>query len=128
MARILQQVERRPDDRPLHRDVVWLAAGVAEREIREDKPGHAAVLDDVASGTHDYGRDAVGLDVAGDEAHGLVAARSDRHQHNGVHTVLATPFEESRSVILHMGTVVAGGERADAAFCMELGQAVDREI
>jgi hypothetical protein len=40
--------------------------------------GHAAMLDDIESGSHHHGWEAVGFEVSGDQTHGLVTDGSKR--------------------------------------------------
>jgi hypothetical protein len=48
VARRLQELERNPKDRSLHRPIIRLAARVAEREVSEQEAGDAALLDDIS--------------------------------------------------------------------------------
>src|SRR5229473_3037549 len=48
MAGAFEEVERDLHDRSLHRGVVRLAAGIAERKVGEHETRHAALLHDVA--------------------------------------------------------------------------------
>ena len=77
-----------------------LAAGVAEWEVTEHEPRHATLLDDVAGGADDDGRDAVRFEVPGYQTHGLVADRSDTDQDRGVDLCLTHPLEDHGRVAL----------------------------
>src|SRR5258708_6173139 len=69
-GRRLEHAKRELERLRLRLRVERLARGVAERKIAEEKPRHAAVLDDVLRRAHDHGRDAVRFEVAGDQTHG----------------------------------------------------------
>ena len=50
-----------------------MTAWVPQREIREDKARHTAVLHDIEGGADDDGRNTVGFQMSGYQTHGLVA-------------------------------------------------------
>jgi len=87
----LQEIERRFDDESLHHTVIGPTAGIAERKIGEDEPGHRALLDDVARAADDHRRRAGPFKLAGDQTHGLVADRSQWNEENGIQLVLLSP-------------------------------------
>jgi len=66
---------------------VGTAAGAAERIVEEDAAGWTYRLGDVTGAAEGHGGNPVGLEVSGDQTHGLVADGSDRHEEGGVHLV-----------------------------------------
>lgn len=70
-----------------------LPAGVPEREIAEEESGDGGVLDNVARAAHHHRGDAVCLEVACGQTHGLVTNRSGRNQDRCIYAVLAAHVE-----------------------------------
>src|SRR6185295_14221229 len=62
-----EQIEAKAYDVALHEGIERRAARIAEREVAEDEARHAAVLDDVARAAEHDRRNAVGLEVPGDQ-------------------------------------------------------------
>ena len=89
-----------------------LAGAVAERKIAEQEARHGGVLDDVLGAAHDHGGNAVRLQVARDQAAGLMAHWAVRHQDDGVRTVLPAAAQDLRRVGLDRDAVAAVGRRA----------------
>mgnify|MGYP003347131234 CR=1 FL=1 len=93
-----------------------MAAGVAEREIGEQEPRHAAVLDDIARRADDHRRDAVRFQVAGDQTHGLVADRSQRGEDRGLGFVFLQAAQDLGGVLFdRLAMAVVGGGAVEAA-------------
>ena len=70
------------------------AAGVSEREVREEEAGDAAVLGDVA-GAADYdGGDAAGFEVTSGQSDGLMADRSDGDEESDVDAVILKVLQQ----------------------------------
>ena len=131
----LQHMEREVERRGLRGRIVRLAGGVAEREVAEQEARHAGMFHDVLGAAHDHGRDAGGLEMARDEADGLVADRAVRHQHRGIDLVRAHEGEDVRRVLLQRAALAARGRcavearrhAADAAFGSGALQLRERE-
>ena len=64
-----------------------LPAELPSGKSREQKPRHRGVFDDVLGAAHHDGGNAIGLQMPGDQADGLVADRTVRHQHGGIDVV-----------------------------------------
>lgn len=77
------------EDLALLGDVPGLAARGTEGEVDEHEAGNAAVLDDVARGADDHRRDAILLEIAGDQTHGLMADGSSRDEDDRIEAILA---------------------------------------
>ena len=134
MARSLKEIERDTNDCSLHHRIIRLTARVAEREVREHEAGNAALLDDIPRRADYDGRNAVRLKVASDQAHGLVADRSERHEKRNIHGVRATKVEDCGSILFDGPTlakvrrraVEAGRQIANATASRELRNSSDR--
>jgi hypothetical protein len=100
VARGFKKVERDANDRALHHWIIRLATGIAERKVREHETRHAALLDYVARGADDDRRNSVGLEVPGNQTHGLMTDRSERHQQRNVDIVSATKIQNRRRIFL----------------------------
>ena len=88
------------------------AGTIAQREVAEHEAGHAAMLHDVLGAPHHDRRDAVRLQVARDQADGLVAHRAVGHQQRRVGAVFLAAAQDFRRVGLHRHPVAAIGGRA----------------
>ena len=127
-GRTLKQVDAGFDDRPLHGGIVRPAAGIAEREIREQESRCPATLDDIDGGTQDHGRNAGGFEMAGDQTHGLVTDGSQGYEKNRIHSVFPASPQNLRCVhlvraaltVLRRHAVEARREFADSAGCDQL--------
>ena len=97
--------------------IMGLACRVAERKIAEQKPRHRGVLDDVFGAAHHHGGNAVGLEVSSDQAYGLVANRTVRHQHRHIHLVSLAAREDFGRIGLDGDAMAAVGRRAKEARC-----------
>jgi len=86
---------------------------IAQRKIREQKPRHRRMLDDVLGATHHDRGNAVGLQMPRDQADGLVAYRAVRHQHRGIHSILAAAREDFRRIGLDGDAMGAVGRCAE---------------
>ncbi len=93
----LQQPQRQFERQRLRGDVVRLAGGIAEREIREQEARHGGVLDDVLGAAHHHGRNAVGFEMPRHQRRGLVADRAVRHEHGDVDLVGEAARREFRA-------------------------------
>ena len=71
------------------------------------------MLDDVLGATHHDCRNAVRLEVTGDQADGLVADRAVRHQHRNVYPVGLAARQDFRRVGLDGHAMAAVGRRAE---------------
>ena len=94
-----------------------MATRVPQREVREDKARHAAVLDDVEGGSDDDGRDTVGFEVSGDQTHGLVADRSKRGQDGGVDAILLQSPQDLRRIPFRRLLLAVIGWRGVEVWC-----------
>ena len=101
ITRGLKQVERHPDDGPLHSRVVGLAARIAERKIGKDKARHAALLNDIARRAEDDRGNTLRLKMSGDQTHGLVTHRSQGDQQGNIDRVLTTEVEHGRGILVN---------------------------
>ena len=111
-----QNIDRLPDDRALHVDVVWFSARIAERHVGVDEPWYTAMLRDIECRAQDDGRHAFGFEVTGDQTHGLVANRSQRYQQRDVDGILAAASQELRCVALEGLRLAVGCRGAVEAF------------
>ncbi len=80
--------------------LLQFAQWVAEWVVNKDKAGDADCFDDVLGAADNYGGNAVGFEVAGDQTHGLMADRSNRHEQHYVHVVFTGPSQNRLSVCL----------------------------
>ena len=101
IARGLKQVERHPDDSPLHGLVARLAARIAEGKVGKDKTRHAALLDNIARRAEDDCGNALRLQMSGDQTHGLVTDRSQGDQQGNIDPILTTEVEDGRSILVN---------------------------
>ena len=92
-----------------------LAGGIAKRKIGEQKPRHRGMLDDVFGAAHHDRGNAVGLQMPGDQADGLMAYRAVRYQHRGVDLVGLAARENFRRVGFDGDAVAAVGRCAEKA-------------
>jgi hypothetical protein len=58
------------------------------------------LLDDVLRRTNDHRRNPIKLKVAGDQTHGLVADRSERHQQRNIYTVSSAEVEHCGGILI----------------------------
>src|SRR2546429_281084 len=72
---------------PLVGRVERSAAGAAERVVEDDAAGRTDRFGDVPGAAEGHGGDPVGLQMTGDQTHGLVGDGSDGHEEGGVHLV-----------------------------------------
>jgi hypothetical protein len=79
-----QQVQGLLENVTLLLDVPRLATWATERKIDKQKPRNAAVFDNVLCRSDYDRRNAILFKIATDQAHGLMAYRSDRHHDHGV--------------------------------------------
>ena len=136
-GRTLDQVDAGCDDRPLHGGIVRRAAGIAEREVREQESGRPAALDDIDGGTQDHGRNAGGFEMAGrpdtrsDDRRGqrgtrrTASAPSSRHRESYLRCIYLV---RAALAVLRRHAVEARCEFADSAGCHQLRQAVDGKV
>ena len=75
-------------DLALHFNIERRTTRTPEGKIDKQKTRYAAVLNDVPRRTDDYGRNAIGLQVSGNQTHGLVADGSVWYQKSYVYIVL----------------------------------------
>ncbi len=101
IARGLKQVERHPDDSPLHVRVIGLAARITKREVGKDKARHAALFDNIARRAEDDRWDTVRFKMPGDQTHGLVTHRSQGDQQGNIDPILTTEVEHGRGILLN---------------------------
>ena len=101
VARSLKQIERNTNDCSLHPRIIRLTARVAEGEVREYETRNAALLYDILRGADYNRRNAVGLKVASDQTHGLVADGSERYEKRNIDRVGATEVEDCRGILLY---------------------------
>ena len=129
--RRLQHAQRELERGGLRGRVVRPAGGIAEREVGEQQPRHADVLDDVLGAAHHDGGDAGCLQRARGEADALMADRAV-----GDRIAASTPSALQRATISGQSTssvtrwlrlvgsaVEARRERADAARAPRRGAA-----
>ena len=76
------------DDRCLHIGIPRVTAGIAQRKIDKKKPCDTAVLHNIERRANDYSRDAVRLEMPGDQTHGLVTDWSERGEQGRIGLVL----------------------------------------
>jgi hypothetical protein len=107
--------------------IMGLACRVAERKIAEQKPRHRGVLDDVFGAAHHHGGNAVGLEVSSDQAYGLVANRTVRHQHRHIHLVSLAAREDFGRIGLDGDAMAAVGRRAEETRCYFSDSTLARE-
>jgi hypothetical protein len=74
---------------------VWPAGTVSQREVAEQEPWDAAGFDDVFRAAHDDGGDAVGLEMARDQAQALVADGAVGHEEGCVDVVSLAAGKDS---------------------------------
>ena len=108
----LQDVERVPDDAALHLRIPGFAAGIPEREVAEQEPRNAALLDDVARRAHHHGRDAVLFQVPRDQTHGLVTHRSEWNEKRHIDTIFAAAPQNLGRVVLERAALAVIGRHA----------------
>src|SRR5258708_36403695 len=99
--------------------MVRSAGRISERKIAEQESWHRSVLDEVlGTARHDRGN-AVGLQVASDQADGLVAYRAIRHQHRGIYLVGSAACDDVGGINLEgdaMAAICRGAEEARRDF------------
>jgi len=93
----------------LHLCVIWLTAGVAEREIGEQKTGHAAMFNDILRGPENNRWHSMSFKVPGDQTHGLMADGSQRDEKRNVGIVLTTTLKDFRSIRFHRSAMTVFG-------------------
>ena len=101
IARGLKQVERHPNDSPLHVLVVGLAAWITEGKVGKDKTRYAALLNNIARRAQDDCGNALRLKMSGDQTHGLVTHRSQGDQQGNIDPILTTEVEHGRGILVH---------------------------
>jgi hypothetical protein len=89
-----EEAQAGQDHGPLIGRIEWASAGATERVVEEDAAGREHRGGDVAGAGEGHGGDPVGLEVPGDQTHGLMADRSDGHEERGVHLVFAQLGED----------------------------------
>ena len=65
-------------DLALHVRLPRKTAGIAKRKVREIKPWHTAMFDDVQRRSDDHSRNVVRLEMTAHQADGLMANRTKR--------------------------------------------------
>ena len=80
-SRVLEQLHTEFENSMLMVGVKTTTARIAEREVKEDKPGYSTVLNNVLGGSEHDGRNAVRFEVTCNQTHGLVTDRSNRRHH-----------------------------------------------
>ena len=70
------------------------------------------MLDDVLGAAHHDSGNAIGLQMPGDQADGLVADRAVRDQHGGIHSIVPAARKDFRRVGLDGDPMAAVGRRA----------------
>jgi len=76
--------------------LVWLAGRVSQRIVQKRGAGRVDGPRNIERTAHAQRGNAGGLDLAGDQSHGLMADRSDRHQEEGIDTVRQETLGEPR--------------------------------
>ena len=125
VLRGFEHAERDVENGALLLYIKGVTAGIAQREVGEDEPGHAHVFHNVLRAPDDDGRNAVCFQVPGDQTHGLVADGSDTGYDRDINTVLPAHGQDLGRVALNRlalaagggGTVEARGDAANAAGC-----------
>src|SRR3954453_3706557 len=113
----IEQAERQFERLSLRYCVMWLAGGIAEWEVAEQKAWRRGVLDDVLGASHHDGRDAVGLEMARHEGRGLVADRAVRHDHRNIDLVGNAACQNFGGVNVDGNAMATVGGRAEEARC-----------
>jgi hypothetical protein len=101
LARGLKEIEGDTNNCSLHQRIIRLAAGVAQREVREHEAGYAALLDDIPRRADHHCRDPVCLKVSSDQTHGLMADRSERYEKRNIDGVGATEVEDRWGILVN---------------------------
>ena len=97
--------------------------------------GHTAVFDDIDGRTDYHSGYATGFQETGDQTHGLVTNRSQRHQYGDIDLILVAAFEYFGCVIFQRITLAvlgwhcieAMGNIADAPFVYQYGELLKRQ-
>ena len=101
IARGLKQVERHPDNSPLHVRVARLTARIAEWKIGKDKARYATLLNNIARRAEDDCGNTLRLKMSGDQTHGLVTHRSQGDQQGNIDAILTAEVKHGRGIFVH---------------------------
>ena len=82
-----------------------MAARIAERKVVEEKTRNSALLDDVSRRSNHHSRDAVLLEVATDQTHGLVADGSERNEQRDIDFIFTTACKNFRRILFNGATL-----------------------
>ena len=96
IASRLQQIKCNTNRFVLHRHIIRFPARIAKRKIAKHKARYTTLFHNIACRSNHNRWDTVCFQMAGCQAHGLMANRSQRNQQRHINIIFATQIENQR--------------------------------